>query len=66
MQGVKDNMTRRQKREKKKKLEAKKKFRLRAAQLDKSTLLLHGTFVFGLFNSRSRLSDSDSIMRTDS
>ena len=36
MQGVKDNMTRRQKREKKKKVEAKRKFRLRAAQLDKS------------------------------
>lgn len=36
MQGVKDNMTKRQKREKKKKIEAKRKYRLRAAQLDKS------------------------------
>lgn len=36
---MKDNMNRREKREKKKKLEAKKKFRLRAAQLDKSELL---------------------------
>lgn len=41
MQGVKDTLTRRQKREKKKRLEAKRKFRLRAAQLDKSEAPLH-------------------------
>lgn len=50
MQGVKDNMTQRQKREKKKKVEAKRKFRLRAAQLDKSEGIADATGPDPLFS----------------